>query len=310
MNVLISGGAGFIGSWLTEKLRGYGNRVTIIDDMSTGKYSNVPDGVKVIHTDVVDRVYGLHGYDYVIHLASPASPDDFKKQPINILDVNTQGTKNLLEIAKSNNAKFLFASTSEIYGDPHPEAFPIKESYWGNVNPVGIRGCYDVGKRAGEAYCMAYQRTYGMDVRIARIFNTYGERMPDDGRVMINFIKQATSGKPLTIYGDGTQTRSFTHVSDLVDGLITMMSSVPLSGYPINLGSRHEVRIKDLAERIAIYCDVDFNVIYKDLPEDDPKRRIPDTTRAIKYLNWQPKVSLENGLQRTIRWWKNDCKNR
>ena len=318
MNVLISGGAGFIGSWLTGELINEENHyVIVIDNMTTGSYENIRHlkkyDIEVFNDDVTDTdlplEFSTYDLDCIIHLASPCSPWDFVTQPVRILDANTLGTKNMLEIARKSDAKFLYCSTSEIYGDP--EVLPTPETYWGNVNPIGIRGCYDVGKRAGEAYTMAYIRRYGLDGRIARIFNTFGEGMPDDGRVLVNFIKQATNGEPITIYGDGTHTRSFMYIKDLISGLIKLMNadSSDVCGVPVNLGNTKEITIHDLARWVCDFCQVPFNIIHKSLPPDDPKRRIPDISRAKKILEWEPIYPLEYGLKRTINWWRYDRKN-
>ncbi|MEK9179230.1 MAG: GDP-mannose 4,6-dehydratase, partial [Patescibacteria group bacterium] len=242
-------------------------------------------------------------FDNVFHLASPASPVQYIKYPLETLRLNTEGTRLLLEYVKENPAtKILFASTSEVYGDPleHPQ----KETYWGNVNSFGPRSCYDEAKRFGEALCYSYQHLFNLDIRIVRIFNTYGPNMEqNDGRVISNFITQALSKKPITIYGDGTQTRSFCYVTDLVDGLISMMQA-DTKGMVINLGNPQEESMIDMARKIKELTSSSSEITYHDLPEDDPKRRRPDVTKAQKYLNWNPKIQLEEGLLKTITYFK------
>jgi dTDP-glucose 4,6-dehydratase len=238
--------------------------------------------------------------DAVMHLASPASPPDYQRHPIATLDAGTAGTRALLEPAGEKGARFLLASTSEVYGDP--SVHPQPEDYWGNVNPIGLRSVYDEGKRCAEAYTMAYHRA-GVDTRIARIFNTYGERMrPGDGRAVPNFISQALHDNEVTVYGDGTQTRSLCYVSDLVDGILRLLDSQ--EHRPVNLGSDEEVTILDLAERIIVRAGGVGRVVFRPLPEDDPQQRRPDTTRALRTLAWSPKVHLDDGLARTLEWFR------
>lgn len=307
--VLVTGGAGFIGSWLCEELLKQNYQVICIDNFYTGTKENIAHLKKdknfefLLH-DVVEPIKKDFGkIDYVFHLASPASIPDEQKDPIKTLLVNSVGTLNLLELAREGNARFLFASTSEVYGSP--VISPQPETYWGNVNPIGIRSCYDEGKRFGEALCIASLRMYSMDIRIARIFNTYGERNKrDDGRVIPNFINQALENKPLTVYGDGNQTRSLCYVSDLVEGLLKFMFLDGLAGEIINLGNPNEKTVLELAQVIKRLANSSSTLIFKPLPKDDPERRCPDISKSKKLLNWQPQVSLEEGLQKTIEWYK------
>ena len=311
LNILISGGAGFIGSWLSETLLDVGARVVSIDNMSTGAWDNIrhlkinPNFVQYVY-DVNDPAiiddFKLAGFDIVMHFASLASPVDFPKYPIHILDTNLIGTRNMLEIARHSDARFLFASSSEVYGDP--DIVPVSETYRGNTNIIGVRGCYDEGKRAGEAYSMAYKREYGLDVRIARIFNTYGERMPKDGRAIPTFIERALTGKYLPIFGDGTQTRAFLYIEDLIEGLITQAVADDISGVPINLGAESETTVLNLAEKITDISKSKSDIKFFPLPEDDPKRRLPDISRARELLDWLPDIQLDEGLRQTIEWWK------
>jgi dTDP-glucose 4,6-dehydratase len=308
-DVLVAGGAGFIGSHLIDRLLERGDSVLCVDDLSTGISENSRRHIGdarygFLEADVCDRqlaeaVSGTSGlrFDAVIHLASPASPPAYLARPIETLDAGSQGTRQLLEIARADSARFLLASTSEIYGDPlvHPQV----ESYHGNVNPVGVRSVYDEAKRFAEALTMAFARTYGVDVRIARIFNTYGPRMrPDDGRVVTNFIFQALSGEPLTIFGDGTQTRSFCYVDDEVAGLLALLDSEVT--VPVNIGNPHEVTIGEFAELVIEMTGSSSSVVYRPLPTDDPLVRQPDITLARRLLGWEPKVELVEGLRRTI----------
>jgi nucleoside-diphosphate-sugar epimerase len=304
--VVVAGGAGFIGSHLCERLLQEGDRVICIDNFSTGKKENISHLMKdanfsLLEQDITSH-FELEGeIGQVYNLASPASPVDFGKMPVEILLVNSLGTMNLLELAKKKNAVFLQASTSEVYGDPleHPQ----KESYWGNVNPVGKRSCYDEGKRFSEALAMAYARNQGVQVRIARIFNTFGPRMrKEDGRVVPNMISQAISGRPMTVYGKGSQTRSFCFVSDLVQGLIKLMNSD--YGKPVNIGNPKEITILELAESIKQISGSGSKIVFDALPEDDPSRRKPDISVAEKELNWQPRIGLEEGLQKTIGYFR------
>lgn len=311
--VLVTGGAGFIGSHLCENLLNKGDEVWCVDNFLTGSKKNIEhlknnplfhliewDVIKPFNESLQSTVYGLQ---QIYHLASPASPVQYQRYPVETLMVNSLGTRNLLELAKKTGAKFLYASTSEAYGNPlqHPQP----ESYWGNVNPIGVRSCYDEAKRFGEALVMAYIRKDDLDARIARIFNTYGPRMEkDDGRVISNFIVQAITGKPLTIYGEGNQTRSFCFVSDMVTGLTTLMGSGKSRGEVFNLGNPDEQTILQIAKKIKKMTASNSEIIFTALPQDDPIRRQPDITRAKQILNWQPKVSLEEGLRQTIDYFK------
>ena len=310
---LVLGGAGFIGSHLCEYLLEKGIDVYCADNLSTGSRKNIihllgnPNftfgqmNISEFPSDTPKAEV-----DYIFHLASPASPIKYLQAPIETLKVNSIGTLNMLNLALKNNAKFLFASTSEIYGDPlvHPQP----ESYWGNSNPIGIRSCYDEGKRFSEALVMAYNREYGLDTRIARIFNTYGPRMDiNDGRVVPNFISQALKKKPLTIFGDGEQTRSFCYVTDLVEGLYKLMLSE--GNTPVNLGNPNEVNINKFASIISDLVGVGLETTPCDLPKDDPKRRKPDIHTAKVRLDWEPTISLEEGLKKTISYFKEKINN-
>lgn len=306
--VVVTGGAGFIGSHLCRFLVGRGYRVICIDNLLTGNGSNLRDlegnGNFVFINHNVDTPIELtEPVHYVLHLASPASPVDYAAYPIQTLKVGALGTHNMLGLAKAKRAVFLLASTSEVYGDPlvHPQP----ESYWGNVNCIGPRGVYDEAKRFAEALTMAYHAYHGMDTRIARIFNTYGPGMrKNDGRVVPNFIGQALSGRPLTVYGDGSQTRSFCYISDLVEGIYKLMLSNVND--PVNLGNPEECTVLQFARKILKLTGSGSKVLFKPLPVDDPKTRCPDITKARKLLKWQPKVSVEDGLRKTIEWYRSN----
>jgi dTDP-glucose 4,6-dehydratase len=303
---LISGAAGFIGSHLCDRLLATGHTVVGLDNLITGSRRNTAHlqghpQFKLIENDVTREVAAPGRFDHVWHLASLASPKEYLAHPIETLDSGSSGTRNMLEIARRDGARFLLSSTSECYGDPleHPQV----ETYWGNVNPVGMRSCYDESKRYAEALTMAYHRTHGVRTNIARIFNTYGPRMAlDDGRVVPAFLDQALRGKPLTIFGDGSQTRSFCYVSDLVDGLIRLSESE--ERYPVNLGNPSELTILEFAERIRALMDAKLDVVFEPLPEDDPRQRRPDISKAKRVLGWEPKVSLEEGLRETVEYFK------
>lgn len=302
MRILITGGAGFIGSHLCDRLLADGHDVVAMDNLSTGSSDNIAHlagnrRFKFIFHDVTNYIYVPGALDAVMHLASPASPVDFARIPIQILKVGSLGTHNTLGLALAKGARYLIASTSEVYGDPliHPQP----ESYWGNVNPIGVRGVYDEAKRFAEAITMAYHRIHGVDTRIIRIFNTYGPRMRlNDGRVVPNFIGQALRGEPLTVYGDGSQTRSFCYVSDLVEGMIRLLLSGETD--PVNVGNPTELTILAFAETINALTGNRAGIVFKPLPADDPRVRRPDITRARTILGWAPQVPVEVGLARTI----------
>lgn len=307
MRVLITGAAGFIGSHLCDKFILEGYEVIGMDNLATGKLLNIEHlfsrkDFEFYHHDVSKFVHVSGELDYILHFASPASPDDYLKMPIQTLKVSSLGTHNLLGLAKAKQARILVASTSEVYGDPlvHPQP----EEYWGNVNPVGPRGVYDEAKRFQEAITMAYHNVHGLETRIVRIFNTYGSRMrPNDGRALPTFFSQALQGQYLTVYGDGSQTRSFCYVDDMVEGIYKLL----LSDYhlPMNIGNPEEISINDLAKEIlAIINNPNIKIINKSLPIDDPKVRQPDTTKAETILNWQPKISRQEGLERTHQYFK------
>ena len=313
MKCLVAGGAGFIGSHLCEVLLDRGNEVFCVDNFITGSRKNIEHFGKnplfhLIEWDVIkpfDKSLQsiINSLQSIYHLASPASPIQYQKYPIETLLVNSVGTHNLLDLAKENGAKFLYASSSEIYGNP--QQHPQRESYWGNVNPIGVRSCYDEGKRFGEALVMAHIRKYDLDGRISRIFNTYGPRMEkNDGRAISNFINQAIENRPITVYGDGSQTRSFCYVSDLVNGLMILMEEEKARGEIFNLGNPEEHTILDIAKKIKQLTASPSEIKFTDLPEDDPTRRQPDITRAKKILGWQPKVALNDGLNKTIAYFK------
>ena len=307
MKVAITGGAGFVGSHLAEFLLAQGHQVTCLDNLITGNSINLEnirdnENFSFIEYDVTNYIDLPDSVDYILHFASPASPVDFDRFPIQIMKAGGVGTLNALGLAKAKNAKLLLASSSEVYGDALIS--PQKEDYWGNVNPIGPRGVYDEAKRFAEALTMAYHRQHGIDTRIARIFNTYGPKMrQDDGRVIPNFITQALRDEPLTVFGDGSQTRSFCYISDLVAAICKLMLSDVIE--PVNLGNPHEMTIKELAEKIISITGSSSTITYRPLPQDDPKTRRPDITRAQNLLGWQPQMTLEDGLCATIGWFKN-----
>ena len=306
--ILLTGGAGFIGSHLAEFLISKGYHVTCMDNLITGKEENIrhllnDSNFEFVKQDVTKTIELPGKIDYVLHLASPASPVDYLDHPIQTLKVGSLGTHNALGVAKAKGAGFLLASTSEVYGDPL--VYPQPETYWGNVNPVGVRGSYDESKRFAEAITMAYHRVHKVDTRIMRIFNTYGPRMrKNDGRVVPNFISQAIEGTPLTVYGKGRQTRSFCYVSDLVGGIYKLMLS-DFHG-PMNLGNPLELSMLKLAKEIIRLTKSRSSIVFNDLPEDDPKVRKPDISLAKKVLKWSPEVGLDEGLINTIKWFKKD----
>jgi nucleoside-diphosphate-sugar epimerase len=308
--ILVAGGAGFIGSHLCEALVNKNYSVICVDNLGTGKLENLKNIIKnknfkFIKHDIRQPLKLKEKLDFIFHLASYASPPYYQKYSIDTLMTNSLGTFNILELAKKNKARFLITSTSEVYGDP--KIHPQKETYWGNVNPVGVRSCYDEAKRFAESLTMEYMRKFKLDIRIVRIFNTYGPRLQkDDGRVISNFIYQALNNLPLTIYGDGSQTRSFCYVSDMVEGLLKMMFTEKAKNEIINLGNPGEFTIKEAAFLIKELTGSKSKIVYKKLPEDDPTRRRPDITKAKKILNWQPKINLKQGLIETINWFKNE----
>ena len=309
MKILVTGGAGFIGSHLVKNLLDSGNEVTAMDNLSSGSRRNLTSGVEVSNLsilimDVVDKV-ALPRFDQIYHLASLASPVFYQKDPIGTALSNSAGTYNMLVHARANKSRILFASTSEVYGNPlqHPQ----RESYWGNVNPNGIRSCYDESKRFGESLMMDFHRQHGIETRIARIFNTYGPGMKsNDGRVVPNFILQALAHRPITVYGDGKQPRSFCYVSDTVRGLISLMNSAFMES--VNIGNPKEITVMELVEKIKELTGSKSEIVFTPLPEDDPQRRCPDIRRAKQVLAWEPGVSLEEGLKETIGWFKQELK--
>ncbi len=310
--VLITGGAGFLGSWISQAVVEQGALVTCIDNLSSGQESNIEElkdreNFTFIQHDISKPIYLEGDYDLVMHLASRASPFEFDKFPIQILKANTLGIWVALGIAKKHKARFLYTSTSEIYGDPDPKYIPTPESYNGNVNPVGPRSCYDESKRAGEAFVKAYELQHGMDTRIVRIFNTYGPKMRAGdvyGRVVPRFIEQALNGKPITVFGDGTQTRSFTYVRDQVEGILRLAWVEEAMGEVVNIGSNVETKVIELAKIIIQLTNSESEIVFHPLPKDDPRRRCPDITKAKNLLNWRPQVSLEEGLRKTIEWFE------
>jgi nucleoside-diphosphate-sugar epimerase len=305
---VVTGGAGFIGSHLVDALLDKGYKVFALDNLLTGNENNLVEAQKnpkftFINYDVSRELPVLGHIDYIYHLASPASVPDYQKYPEETALVNTVGTRGLLKVAKAHGAKFLFTSTSEVYGDP--KEHPQKETYWGNVNPNGIRACYDEAKRFGEMMTFLYVRNHGVDARVARIFNTYGPRMrPTDGRVISNFINQALHGKPMTVYGDGVQTRSLCYISDMVSGLIALMESEKSKGEVVNLGNPEEYTMGDLATKVKMMTGSASEITHTDLPPDDPTKRRPDITKAKTLLGWEPQVRLEAGLTATIEYYK------
>jgi len=302
---LVTGGAGFLGSHICEYLLKKGHEVICMDNLSTGATANIEhlqsEQLKFVKHDVTEYIYVAGPINYVLHFASPASPMDYLQMPIQTLKVGALGTHKALGLAKEKNAALLLASTSEVYGDP--QEHPQREDYWGNVNPVGPRGVYDEAKRFAEALTMAYHRTHGVNTKIVRIFNTYGPRMrPHDGRAIPTFVPQALRHEPITVFGDGSQTRSFCYVDDLVEGIYRLL----MSDYhePVNIGNPYEMTIKEMAETVIRATGSSSKIVYEPLPVDDPQIRQPDITLAKKLLGWQPRVSLEEGLKKTIAWFK------
>jgi UDP-glucuronate decarboxylase len=303
--ILVTGGAGFIGSHLCERLLAEGHDVICADNFFTGSKENIRglighDHFELVRHDIVNPL--VIEVDQIYNLACPASPIHYQANPIKTIKTSTVGMVNMLGLAKRVRARILQASTSEVYGDP--EEHPQKETYWGNVNPIGIRSCYDEGKRVAESLCMDYHRSNRVEIRIVRIFNTYGPRMhPNDGRVVSNFIVQALKGEPVTIYGEGTQTRSFCYVDDLVEGLIRMMANDQTTG-PVNLGNPAEITVRELAEQVIQLTGSSSKIVAQPLPQDDPRKRKPDITLAKKFLDWEPRVPLEEGLRKTIEYFQ------
>jgi len=308
--ILITGGGGFIGSTICDVLINQNAKVICIDNFTSGKKENIEhlleyEHFSLIEHDIADPISIDDPIDYIMHLASRASPFEFEIFPIQIMKSNTIGLWNALGVAKKHGARLLFASTSEIYGDAR--ILPTPETYWGNVNTIGPRGCYDEAKRAGEAFCMAYNRQHDLDVRIARIFNTYGPRMRSDGlygRVVPRFIEQAIANQPITIFGDGSQTRSFCYISDQVEGLLRLLFMDDLKGEVVNIGNPREITILTLGEIIKKMVNSQSVFVTSPLPPDDPKRRCPDIRKANDLLKWNPKISLHEGLKRMIEYFK------
>lgn len=306
MHVLITGGGGFIGSHLADALLDKGHDVTVVDSFCSARKANVEhlkeeEDFTLIEEDVLDPFTLDESVDYVMHFASRASPPDYQEHPIHTLKTNSEGTLKMLELAREHGAAFMYASTSEVYGDP--EVHPQVEEYHGNVSTTGPRACYDEAKRFGEAAATSFARKHGLDYRIVRIFNTYGPRMrPDDGRVVSSFVTQALRGEPLTVYGDGEQTRSFCYIEDLVEGIVSAMDSE--SGGLFNLGNPEEYAIKELAEIVVEVTATESEIVHEELPEDDPSRRKPDISKARDELDWEPGIGLRDGLERTASYFR------
>jgi UDP-glucuronate decarboxylase len=303
---LVAGGAGFLGTYLCERLIEQGYNVLCLDNLRTGSLENLDNlqrdpRFSLIEADVCQRLPPRLRVDRIYNMACPASPPHYQADPVHTLLTSVIGTQNLLDLAAANGARLLQASTSEVYGDP--EKHPQTEAYWGNVNPIGVRACYDEGKRAAETLCFDYFRSRRTDVRVARIFNTYGPRMqPDDGRIVSNFIVQALSGRQLTIYGSGEQTRSFCFVSDLIDGLMRLMEIDPNPGTPINIGNPEEYSVNELARIISHMTRSRSPIVHQPLPSDDPRLRRPDISLATRLLGWSPRTSVRIGVRKTIEW--------
>ncbi len=309
--VLITGGAGFLGSHLCDRFLKEGYHVVCMDNLITGSLKNIDhlfgdDRFSFIKHDVTNFIYVEGNLDLILHFASPASPIDYLEMPIQTLKVGSLGTHKALGLAKAKNARFLLASTSEVYGDP--QIHPQKENYWGNVNPIGYRGVYDEAKRFAEAMTMGYQRYHGIDTHIVRIFNTYGSRMRiDDGRALPTFMSQALGGEDLTVFGDGSQTRSFTFVDDLIEGIWRLSQSNYKE--PVNLGNPEEISILEFAKEIIELTGSSSEIIFKDLPKDDPQVRQPDISKAREVLDWQPEIDRKEGLEKTLSYFKEQIRN-
>jgi UDP-glucuronate decarboxylase len=307
--VLLTGGAGFIGSWLADVLVNLGAIVTCLDNLSTGQIINIDpllthQNFRFVQADVSSSVPD-EKYDYLLHLASRPSPEDYQQHPIETLLSNSIGSHRMLELTRKMDSRILYTSTSEVYGDA--QVIPTPEDYWGNVNPIGPRSCYDEGKRFGEALFMAYLREHDLDVRIARIFNTYGPRIRASGtyaRAVPRFIRQALANEPITVYGNGSQTRSLCYISDTVLGLLMLLVAPNAAGEIINIGAADEIRILDLANKIKTMTKSRSQIVFRPLPTDDPKRRCPDISKARRVLGWVPSLDLNGGLERTIEWFE------
>jgi nucleoside-diphosphate-sugar epimerase len=306
MRILVTGGAGFLGSHLCRYLANKGDEVICVDNLCTGRDANIRDLLKrrnfsFLQHDIIAPLKIAGRLDQIYDMASRASPPNYQSEPVHTMLTNAIGTNNLLRLAMEKKARFFFASTSEVYGDP--EEHPQKESYWGHVNPTGVRSCYDESKRFAEALCMAYKRRHGVGIRIVRIFNTYGPYMQrDDGRVVTNLINQALSGEEMTIYGDGKQTRSFCYVDDEIEGIYRLMNST--ISEPVNIGNPGEFSVLELAKLIKKLTGTKSKIVFRSLPSDDPVKRRPDITKARKELGWEPKIKLEDGLRRTIEFFR------
>ena len=311
MKVLITGGAGFLGSNLSDKFIAENHNVTVIDDLSTGRMKNIElllenSNFKFINHDVRNP-FDID-VDLILNFACPASPIHYQSDPVKTMETNFIGIVNMLHLAQNKNARLVQASTSEVYGDP--EISPQPESYWGNVNPIGLRSCYDEGKRAAETLCFDYRRQFSVDARIVRIFNTHGPRMSiNDGRVVSNFAVQALMGEDITLYGDGLQTRSFCYVTDLIDGIFKMAMTESVIDKPINLGNPRKITMIELAELIIQITNSKSKLVFKPLPEDDPKQREPDINSARKILSWEPSVTLEEGVTKTVNYFETLLRN-
>jgi UDP-glucuronate decarboxylase len=305
--VLVTGGAGFIGSWLCDVLVELGAYVTALDDLSTGRIKNIDHLSENLHFKFIKhdvcKFENSEKFDFILHMAGHASPDEYQTHPIETLQTSALGTFTMAELARKNDATLLFASTSETYGDT--EIIPTPETYWGKVNPIGPRSCYDEGKRFAEALLIAYNKQYGLNVRIPRIFNSYGPRLREDGlygRAMSRFILQAITNQPITVYGNGKQTRSFCYITDTVTGLMLLTMNPKSKGEVVNIGNAQEKTILDLATKIKEITKSKSEITFNPLPKDDPKRRCPDTTKLEKIVSWKPNVTFEEGLKRTIKW--------